>query len=83
MYFRFDLDAVLRSFTTYMVGWVVGKLESNAKLKAETKVEVEVGVELGNRKIDPLMTQSTHHDGIFHFFTPSLTTRKKLIHPSF
>ena len=24
MYFRFDLDAVLISFTTYMVGWVGG-----------------------------------------------------------
>ena len=38
-------------FTTYTVGgWVVGKLESNAKLNSKVEVEVEVGVELGKRQ---------------------------------
>ena len=34
-----------------MAGWVVGKLESNAKLNSKVKVEVEVGVELGNKSM--------------------------------
>ena len=35
MCFRFNLDAVLISFTTYTGGWVVGKLEINAKLNSK------------------------------------------------
>ena len=31
---------------TGLAGWVVGKLESNAKLNSKVEVEVEVGVEL-------------------------------------
>ena len=51
------LDASFRclrfysSFVSLLIrvgGWVVGKLESNAKLNSKVKVEVEVGVELGN-----------------------------------
>ena len=43
-----------------MGGWVVGKLESNAKLNSKVKVEVEVGVELGkNCFVTPLNNYKT------------------------
>ena len=43
------LLVLLPCLCTSRVGWVVGKLESNAKLNSKVKVEVEVevGVELG------------------------------------
>ena len=46
MYFRFNLDAVLISFTTYTVGWVVGKLESNAKLNSKLRLKLKLKLEL-------------------------------------
>ena len=50
MYFRFNLDAVLISFTTYTVGWVagwvVGKLESNAKLNSKLRLKLKLKLKL-------------------------------------
>ena len=50
MYFRFNLDAVFISFTTYMVGWVggwvVGKLKSNAKLNSKLRLKLKLKLEL-------------------------------------
>ena len=50
MCFRFNLDAVLISFTTYTVGWlggwVVGKLESKAKLNSKLRLKLKFKLEL-------------------------------------
>ena len=56
MYFRFDLDAVLSSFTTYSGGLVVGKLESNAKLNS--KLRLKLKLELNLEKINDFSTQA-------------------------
>ena len=37
-------------FTTYTAGWVVGKLESNAKLNSKLKFEVKLKLELSLAK---------------------------------
>ena len=46
MYFRFSLEAGLISFPTYTVGWVVGKLESNAKLNSKLRLKLKLKLEL-------------------------------------
>ena len=48
--YNYEVALIVRFVLTGLAGWVVGKLESNAKLNSKVKVEVEVevGVELGN-----------------------------------
>ena len=50
MYFRFNCDAVMISFTTYMVGWVGGILESNAKLNSKLILKLKLKLELSLAK---------------------------------
>ena len=47
--YNYEVALIVRFVLTGLAGWVVGKLESNAKLNSKVKVEVEVGVELGNK----------------------------------
>ena len=50
--YNYEVALIVRFVLTGLAGWVVGKLESNAKLNSKVKVEVEVevGVELGKNK---------------------------------
>ena len=47
--YSYEFTLIICFVLTGLAGWVVGKLESNAKLNSKVKVEVEVevGVELG------------------------------------
>ena len=46
-----NLGAVLMSFTTLTVGWVVGKLESNAKLNSKLRLKLKLKLEVSLAKI--------------------------------